>query len=271
MSHDEAWHAARRLGIGGSDATIIMGGDEEKILRLWREKRGEVEPENLDDVLPVQIGVWTEEGHTNWFERKTGKRVKCRQENVVSKEHPFMRCTLDGVIPPLDESLSYSYADCAVFDAKHVNQFAKKDEPARKYFWQMQHNMLVTGASTSFLSVIFGTFDWEYFQIDAEPLSQAQLIAAERAFWACVETGDPPCVINVPAPVEAVKRVDMTSNNRWGSAANVWLSNRGYAKAFEQAVKDLKELVDADVVEATGHGITASRSRAGAISIRESK
>jgi hypothetical protein len=37
----------RRYFIGGSDARIIMGDDEAALLRLWREKRGEIEPEDL--------------------------------------------------------------------------------------------------------------------------------------------------------------------------------------------------------------------------------
>jgi predicted phage-related endonuclease len=41
----------RRTFIGGSDARIIMGGDEAALLRLWREKRGEVEPEDLSGNL----------------------------------------------------------------------------------------------------------------------------------------------------------------------------------------------------------------------------
>ena len=32
--------------IGGSDARIIMGDDEDALTRLWREKRGEVEPKD---------------------------------------------------------------------------------------------------------------------------------------------------------------------------------------------------------------------------------
>ena len=41
----------RRHFIGGSDARIIMGGDEAALLRLWREKRGEAEPEDLSGNL----------------------------------------------------------------------------------------------------------------------------------------------------------------------------------------------------------------------------
>jgi hypothetical protein len=43
--------ADRRRFIGGSDARIIMGEDEAALVRLWREKRGEVEPEDLSGNL----------------------------------------------------------------------------------------------------------------------------------------------------------------------------------------------------------------------------
>ena len=51
----------RRYFIGGSDARIIMGDDEAALLRLWCEKRGEVEPEDLSANLVVQLGLATEE------------------------------------------------------------------------------------------------------------------------------------------------------------------------------------------------------------------
>ena len=57
--------------IGGSDARIIMGDDEAALLRLWREKRGEVESQDLSDNLVVQLGKATEELNRHWFERNT--------------------------------------------------------------------------------------------------------------------------------------------------------------------------------------------------------
>jgi len=56
--------ADRRNFIGGSDARIIMGDDEAALLRLWREKRGEAEAEDLSTNLIVQLGVVTEGGVT---------------------------------------------------------------------------------------------------------------------------------------------------------------------------------------------------------------
>ena len=64
----------RRGFIGGSDARIIMGNDEEALLRLWREKRGEEEPEDLSGNLIVQLGVVTEDLNRHWYERNTGPR-----------------------------------------------------------------------------------------------------------------------------------------------------------------------------------------------------
>jgi hypothetical protein len=46
--------ADRRYFIGGSDARVIVGDNEGALLRLWREKRGEVEPEDLSDNLNPQ-------------------------------------------------------------------------------------------------------------------------------------------------------------------------------------------------------------------------
>jgi hypothetical protein len=50
----------RRRFIGGSDARIIMSPDEAALIRLWKEKRGEAEPEDLSGNLVVQLGVATE-------------------------------------------------------------------------------------------------------------------------------------------------------------------------------------------------------------------
>jgi hypothetical protein len=66
--------ALRKDALGGSDANVIMGGDEKKLLRLWREKRGEAEPEDLSDILAVQMGSFTEPLNVAWFEKNTGYR-----------------------------------------------------------------------------------------------------------------------------------------------------------------------------------------------------
>src|SRR5258708_4306585 len=68
--------ANRRGFIGGSDARIIMGNDELALQRLWQEKRGEAEPEDLSNNLLVQLGVATEHLNRRWYERTTGQVIK---------------------------------------------------------------------------------------------------------------------------------------------------------------------------------------------------
>jgi predicted phage-related endonuclease len=59
----------RRAFIGGSDARIIMGADEAALVRLWRAKRGEIQPRDLSANLIVQLGVVTEPLSRLWYER----------------------------------------------------------------------------------------------------------------------------------------------------------------------------------------------------------
>jgi predicted phage-related endonuclease len=82
--------------IGGSDARIIVGKDEGALLRLWREKRGEVEPEDLSGNLAVQLGLVTENLNRRWYQTQTGKIVTDVQ---MWRRHPTLRwmaATLDG-------------------------------------------------------------------------------------------------------------------------------------------------------------------------------
>jgi len=72
----------RRTFIGGSDARIIMGSDEAALVQLWREKRGEAEPQDLSGNLIVQLGTATEELNRTWYERNTGRSVGAVQNRV---------------------------------------------------------------------------------------------------------------------------------------------------------------------------------------------
>ena len=137
----------RRSFIGGSDAQVIMGGDEGALIRLWREKRGEAEPEDLSGNLIVQLGVATEELNRLWYERNTGRSVRDVQRRVKHSAIPWMAATLDGVV---EETR-------AVFESKFMLPWSFSEEAAaEKYMAQLQHNMWVTHLRTSVLSIITG-------------------------------------------------------------------------------------------------------------------
>jgi hypothetical protein len=83
---------------------------------------------------------------------------------------------------------------------------------------QLQHNMWVVASRGAVLSVITGGGKWVEITTHADPLYQHLLITAERKFWRCVESGEPPRLFGVEPPrprIEAVRIVDMSGSNAW--------------------------------------------------------
>ena len=250
----------RRGFIGGSDARIIMGSDEKALLRLWREKRGDIEPEDLSSNLVVQLGLATEDLNRHWYEANTGQAVTDVQKRV---RHPVLRwmgATLDGRVHGSD----------AVFEAKFMLPWSFSEEAAaEKYMPQLQHNMWVVAARSAVLSVITGGGKWVEILAHADLLYQHLIVTAERKFWRCVESGEQPTLFGVEPPrarLEAVRIVDMAASNSWAKFAAIFTRTRAAHLEHEQAKTELKGLMPEDAKEAIGHGIRAKRSKSGAIS-----
>ncbi len=129
--------------------------------------------------------------------------------------------------------------------------------------------MWVNNAKMAVLSVITGGGKWLEIAIPSDSLYQHLLLTAEKKFWRCVETGEPPCLFGIEPPrarIEAVRTVDMSSSNSWAEFAGMFLRTREAYVEHERAKTELKALVPEDAKEASGHGIRARRSKAGAIS-----
>ena len=140
---------------------------------------------------------------------------------------------------------------------------------AEKHMAQLQHNMWVTNAKLSVLSIITGGGKWVEISISADPLYQHLLFTAEKKFWRCVESGEPPRLFGSEPPrprIEAVRIVDMSTSNSWAELAGVFRSTRSAFLEHERAKVELKGLIPEDAKEAIGHGVRAKRSKSGAIS-----
>jgi predicted phage-related endonuclease len=253
-------NADRRAFVGGSDARIIMGDDEGALLRLWREKRGEIESEDLSGNLIVQLGLVTEHLNRHWYERNTGQVVTEVQRQVFHPVKRWMAATLDGMVE----------ATGAVFEAKFMLPWTFSDEAAaEKHMAQLQHNMWVTASRTAVLSIITGGGKWVEMTIPADPLYQHLLLTAEKKFWRCVETGEVPLLFGIEPPrprAEAVRIVDMTSSNSWAEFAGMFCQTRAAYLEHDAAKAELKKLMPEDAKEAIGHGVRAKRAKSGAIS-----
>jgi len=256
----ESKYSRRRYFIGGSDAKIIIGKDEAALVRLWKEKRGEIEPDDLSGDLLVQLGNVTEHLNRHWYEKNTSYVITDVQRQVFHNVHRWMAATLDGRVETIG----------AVFEAKFMLPWNFSEEAAaEKHMAQLQHNMWVTASRIAVLSIITGGGKWVEMTIPADPLYQHLLLTAEKKFWRCVETSEPPRLFGIEPPrprVEAVRTVDMSGSNTWAEFANLYRLSRSAALDHDRAKSELKALVPEDAKEASGYGVRAKRSKSGAIS-----
>jgi predicted phage-related endonuclease len=237
-----------------------MGRDEAALLRLWREKRGEAESEDLSGNLVVQLGNATEELNRSWYERNTGHNVGGVQRRVQHSAIPWMAATLDGIVEGTG----------AVFEAKFMLPWSfSEEDAAEKYMAQLQHNMWVTQLRSAVLSIITGGGKWVEITIPMDPLYLSVLVSAEKKFWRCVQSGEPPHLINAQPPrprIEAIRIVDMSSSNSWAEFAALFRDTRQAFLDHERAKSELKSLMPEDAKEAIGHGVRGKRSKSGAVS-----
>jgi predicted phage-related endonuclease len=249
----------RRSSIGGSDARILMSGDQQAIEKLWMEKRGEIEAEDLSEILIVQLGNVTEALNLDFFEHKTGYVVTNEQDKVYHPEWEHAHSTLDGLVRETEDG-----PVLGVLEAKFMLPFHWSLEKAiEKYYAQVQHNMMVNGQTKSWLSIICGA-SYYIGEVEADFFYQVALLQAEKDFWDCVVTGRTPGVPEVKAnlPVlDEMRIVDMTTNNEWVDLALTILENKPIVDKVEKAEKDIKKLMPEDAREAFGRGVKISRSK----------
>jgi len=171
-----------------------------------------------------------------------------------------MAATLDGRVA----------ATQAVFEAKFMLPWSFSEEAAvEKYMPQLQHNMWVVAARSSVLSIITGGGKWVEIKVLADSLYQHLIVTAEKKFWRCVESGDPPHLFFAEPPrprIEAIRIVDMNSSNAWAQFAGVFVRTRDAHLEHEQAKSELKSLMPEDAKESIGHGVRGKRSKSGAVS-----
>jgi hypothetical protein len=117
--------------------------------------------------------------------------------------------------------------------------------------------------------VITGGAKWVEITTHPDPLYQHLIVTAERKFWRCVESSEPPALFGVKPPkprIEAVRVVDMSTSNAWAEFADIFIRTREAHAEHERAKTELKSLMPEDAQQAIGYGVRAKRSKSGAIS-----
>ena len=176
----------RTQGIGGSDATRLYEGDW---YQVWSEKIGETPPNDLSDVLPVQMGVHTEPFNIQWYEKQTGNVVTRQQEFLTHSKYDYMYAHIDGVVNTKNDT---ALIEDAILECKHTNAFSNPQKCLDKYIAQIQHYLMVSGFKKAYLSIFFGNMKYEIVEVEANEQFQKKLIAAEVLFWYFVKNKKAP-------------------------------------------------------------------------------
>jgi predicted phage-related endonuclease len=217
-------------------------------------------PRTCRAISPSSLASRTEDLNRRWYQANTKQVITDIQKRVQHPALRWMSATLDGRVE----------ATGAVFEAKFMLPWAFSEEAAaEKYMPQLQHNMWVVATRSAVLSVITGGGKWVEVATHADPLYQHLIVTAERKFWRCVDSGEPPRLFGVEPPkprIEAVRIVDMSASNFWAEFAGLFRSTRQAFLDHERSKSELKALMPEDAKEAIGHGVRAKRSKSGAVS-----
>lgn len=216
------WHAARRTGIGGSDAAAILGLSKWRTpLDVYLEKRGEAPPAPENDAM--RWGHYLEPAVRQAYADETGREVRVPTQMLRHPQHKWMIGNIDGVTD-----------DQRLFEAKTARSPEGWGEPGtdhipQPYLLQTQHYMAVTGLPVADVAVLIGGADFRIYEVPADRELQDMLIEAEHEFWQRVLRRDPP----KPVTVEDV----VTLYGRASRAEQVTASAE-----VEQAVDRLREI-----------------------------
>ena len=184
----EEWLDCRRLGIGGSDASTILGiNPYNSILRLWEDKTGRIPVEEKENEY-THFGHVMEPVIRKEFERRPGHKVRRSNFILQSEEYPYLLADVDGFTK--DEE-----GTPCIFEAKTASEYKKKvweQGVPEEYVAQVQHYMLVTGFTKAYVTAIVGGNSFYCHVVKRDETFQKELLEKETVFWNCVLENIPP-------------------------------------------------------------------------------
>lgn len=185
----EEWLQLRRKGIGGSDASVIMGKNPYRsILQLWEEKTGKL-PVTDDGNEYTYWGNVMEPIIRKEFMNRTGLKVRQKHAMIFHKDYPYLFADVDGIVT--DER-----GEKCIFEAKTASQYKAEqweDGVPEEYILQVQHYLEVCGMDKAYIAALIGGNKFVFHTIYRDEELIRNLISREKEFWeGCVLTGTEP-------------------------------------------------------------------------------
>ena len=214
------WLAKRQQGIGSSDAAAALGLSRYKTpARLFYEKTGQIEPEDISAKEAVYLGLKFEPVVADMYADETGRTLATVDEIQVHPEHSFLIASPDRRVVDEPRLVECKTAGLVSQFASILDEFGSpgSDEIPREYIVQAMHQMLVTGAEVVDVPVLFGRKPFAIYTVKRDDIFIAKMIVRLTQFWYCVQTGTPPASktaedVSYKFPVAAPKPIEATTN-----------------------------------------------------------
>lgn len=170
----EEWLAERRKGIGGSDASTVVGVNPySSRYELWLDKTGQLGEREQTDAM--RMGRLLEPVLRQIFVEDTG--IKVRSVGLVqSKTRPWQMVSLDGLTEDggIFESKTTNWRLASEWEDEQVSDHAEV---------QVQHGLAVTGRSHAWVIALIDGRDPQIRKVDRDQALIDTITEAERAFW----------------------------------------------------------------------------------------
>ncbi|GAB3952356.1 YqaJ viral recombinase family protein [Kribbella albertanoniae] len=225
--HTVAWHKQRSQGIGGSDASAILGlNPYESAYSIWQRKTGKLPPEpdgyevneaaywgtKLEDILAEELE------NRLAIEGDTYLTLRPAAGTLQSIERPWQLANLDRLAYDYEgdrgpfEAVDPEIEPVAVAEIKTVglrlaNDWAEPDGIGKHALIQGVHYMAVTGLPVVYFGCLVGGQNFRWRALDRDERLEEHLLEREAEFWDLVQRDTPPPVDGSDATREALNKL----------------------------------------------------------------
>lgn len=194
VDDEKAWRRARLTGLGASDMAAVLGEDPHKsALKIYAEKVGRIDGDDLADVEAVEWGKELEPVIIRMFTKRTGRRAYPSGELLRSSEHPWALATLDA--RNVVQARTMNDGCDAPLEIKTASAFISEqweDGPPPHYLIQVHHQMLVTGAEFATIACLLGGQRLVWCDVERDETLIRKIIHNGERFWDRIQRKDPP-------------------------------------------------------------------------------
>jgi len=205
--------ASGRAVLGSWEARTIMNGSPEDVTTLWQQFKGVIEREDLEYVLPVQLGLWTEPLNLKFYAAHQGGIEVVDLNRMI--DHDDRSVIHDMLVerghnPEMDSKGAYTRFPHPHFNwtlvkpdgwcpkpnmfvqCKHIHQFTKPENAFKNFMPEAQLTMACTSTSAVQLSIFYGTTTHDVLTYERDDQYVGFMLARMEKFYASLKDDAPP-------------------------------------------------------------------------------